>query len=147
MYLRRNPDHHTPFDDRNPVASQLAFLLPSIGHVLSTIKQGGGCCSGELVEEPTESLVARAMPQCKAYYYNYGVCTDSVKPIDSAAADTASQVEGLELKNVTWDMHLGLVYAASIVDGEERSDKETTCDESYSWFNNGSTAGYFYQNE
>jgi hypothetical protein len=70
---------------------------------------------------------------------------DDPEPAESLQVATSRPME-IELQSVTLAMHRDLVYAASILDIDDWTDKETMHDESYSWINQGSTAGYFYQN-
>jgi hypothetical protein len=145
MYLARNTAQQRDDHKSLPSFCHTSFPLPIVDSLLATIKRhGSGCCSGGFYLENTESLLVRKMTEIKRDV-NIDFCTDDPEPAESLQA-TTSRLKEIELQRVTLAMHRNLVYAASVLDIDDCIYKERMHDESYSWINQGSTAGYFYQN-
>jgi hypothetical protein len=145
MYPARNTAQQRDDHKSLPFFSHTSFPLPIVDSLLATInRHGSGCCSAVFYLEKAESLLVKKTTQIKRYI-NIDFCTDDLEPAESLQAAT-SRLQDIELQSVTLAMHRDLVDAASILDIDDWTDKETMHDESYSWINQGSTAGYFYQN-
>lgn len=140
-------------EDESPNSSSSHYSFPSaflsIDAVLEAIKQHGvGCCSGDYIEENIESLPLIATQKMKRCVDNMCWTNDTQPTNRSIEAETTSlHEEHIELQSVTMAMHLDLVHVASILEDGEWVENEDASHDSYSWINQGSTAGYFYQNE